>query len=62
MINPEIESAKSQNRRNALNEEQILCNAALESSEFDTISDDEWVAMCEKAASKTRAVPAIEGI
>ncbi len=62
MINPETESAKSQNRRNALNEEQILCNAALESSEFDTISDDEWVALCEKAASKTRTAPVVEHI
>jgi hypothetical protein len=62
MLNPDIESAKTQNRRNALNEEQILCNAALESSEFDAISDDEWVAMCEKAASKTRTAPVVEGI
>jgi hypothetical protein len=68
MISPDNGSQKAQNRRNALNEEQILCNEALESSAFDSISDDQWVALCEQAASKGRhtaevglgqAVPAI---
>lgn len=54
MTNPETETAKAQLRRIPLNEEQILCNAALESNEYDSISDDEWVAMCEKVASKSR--------
>ncbi len=54
MITPDNGSQKAQNRRNALNEEQILCNEALESTAFDTISDDQWVAMCEQAASKGR--------
>ena len=54
MITPDKGSQKAQNRRNALNEEQILCNSALESSDFDTITDDQWVAMCEQAASKGR--------
>ena len=54
MITPDKGSQKAQNRRNALNEEQILCHEALESTAFDTISDDQWVALCEQAASKGR--------
>jgi hypothetical protein len=61
MINPvATESAKTQTRRIPLNEEQILCNAALESNQYDSISDDEWVALCEKVASKTRPAVAEE--
>ena len=55
MTNPAAtETVKAQTRRIPLNEEQILCNAALESNQYDSISDDEWVALCEKVASKTR--------
>lgn len=38
----------------SLDEEQFLCNEALRTGAFDAISDSEWVAMCESAASKGR--------
>ena len=31
--------------------EQELCNAALESGSFDTMSDAEWVELCRRAAA-----------
>lgn len=54
MLSPEqTASPKTAPRRVQLNDEQILCNEALESGQFDTISDDEWVALCEKVAAKS---------
>ena len=41
-------------RRTPLEEEQFLCNEALQSGDFDAISDSDWVAMCERAAGKER--------
>jgi len=35
-------------------EEQFLCNEALRTGDFDTMSDREWIALCEQAASKRR--------
>jgi hypothetical protein len=37
-----------------LSEEQRLCNEALASHEFDGISDDQWVALCEQLAQDVR--------
>jgi len=37
-------------------EEQRLCNEALDSHEFDAISDEQWVQMCEQAAAGARQV------
>jgi len=45
---------KSSRAASLLNEEQRLCNDALESRAFDAISDDEWVAMCERVAADAR--------
>ena len=53
-MDPDTTSTKTQTRRSPLNEEQLLCHEALESSAFDSISDDQWVAMCELVASKGR--------
>ncbi len=54
MLSPEqTTSPKVAPRRALLNDEQILCNEALASGQFDTISDDEWVALCEKVAAKS---------
>jgi hypothetical protein len=54
MLNIKKGLLKSDVRRIGLNEEQILCNEALASSKFDEISDEQWVVMCEQAASKAR--------
>lgn len=32
--------------------EQELCNAALLSGQYDNMTDEEWVAMCERIAHK----------
>jgi len=40
---PCIEAARS---------EQDLCLLALESGEFDTMTDDEWVLLCERIAKE----------
>jgi hypothetical protein len=53
MLSPEQTTDKTLTRRNLLNDEQILCNQALTSGEYDEISDEEWVAMCEKVAAKS---------
>lgn len=54
MLNIKKGLQKGAMRRIGLNEEQVLCNEALESSKFDAISDKQWVAMCEQVASKAR--------
>jgi len=41
----------SRGRDGALNEEQSFCLAALESGAFDDMSDQEWVAVCERIAA-----------
>ena len=63
MLSPEeITSPKPATRRVVLNDEQILCNEALLTGQFDSISDDEWVALCEKVAAKAgKAAPAVTG-
>lgn len=35
--------------------EQALCRAALESGECDTLSDEEWIALCEEVAGAVEA-------
>lgn len=62
MLSPEqIETSKA-TRRISINDEQILCNEALASGQFDSISDDEWVALCEKVAAKAgKAAPVVTG-
>jgi hypothetical protein len=55
MINSAEGSSKTRSRIIPLNEEQILCNEALESGEFDGMSDSDWIAMCEQAAARNRA-------
>lgn len=47
-------SSKSKTRVIPLNEEQLLCNEALETGEFDAISDSDWIAMCEQASARAR--------
>jgi hypothetical protein len=37
-----------------VSEEQRICNEALTSHEFDGITDEEWVALCEQAAQGAR--------
>lgn len=62
MLSPEqIETTKA-TRRVQLNDEQLLCNEALASGQFDAISDDEWVALCEKVAAKAgKTAPVVTG-
>ncbi len=44
--------------RNASNrEEQALCQRAMDSGKYDSMSDGEWVALCEQAAAKAREIP-----
>lgn len=54
MIKSDQERSDSSTRRTPLEEEQFLCNEALNSGDFDAISDSDWVAMCERAANKER--------
>ena len=35
--------------------EQALCNEALESGEYDSISDEDWILLCERIAAEARA-------
>ena len=54
MISSDQKSAHSPARKTPLEKEQFLCNEALRTGDFDAISDNEWVALCERAASKGR--------
>ncbi len=49
-------------KRTPREEEQFLCNEALRTGAFDSISDSEWIAMCERAASKDRHVEAADAV
>jgi len=37
--------------------EQALCKAAVESHKYDSLSDEEWVRLCETAARKAMESP-----
>lgn len=41
-------------RAHALSDEQSLCLKALESGAYDDMSDQEWVALCERLAADAR--------
>lgn len=41
-------------RRAGLDEEQVLCSEALESGNYDRISDAAWIRLCEEVAAKSR--------
>jgi hypothetical protein len=41
-------------RDHSITNEQTLCLEALESGAYDDMSDQEWVALCEKLASDSR--------
>lgn len=43
---------------NAMRREQELCRLALESDIYDTMSDDEWVSLCERTG-KMETVPSL---
>ncbi|MDK1021400.1 MAG: hypothetical protein QGD90_07165 [Candidatus Hydrogenedentes bacterium] len=48
------ESSSPPARRSSREEEQFLCNEALRTGDFDSISDSEWVTLCERVADKGR--------
>ncbi len=50
---PIIRSLKNA-RDHSITNEQTLCLEALESGVYDDMSDQEWVALCEKLASDSR--------
>ena len=54
MTNSNQVSSGSSARKTRVEEEQSLCNEALLTGDFDTISDSDWVALCERVASKGR--------
>ena len=54
MITSDQKSTRSSARSTPLEKEQFLCNEALRTGDFDAISDNEWVALCERAASNGR--------
>ena len=35
-------------------EEQDLCNEAVDSGKYDELSDAEWIALCEQIATRSR--------
>ncbi|GMW03374.1 MAG: hypothetical protein AMXMBFR84_45080 [Candidatus Hydrogenedentota bacterium] len=57
----ENESESSRRRRSSIEEEQSLCNEALESGDLDELSDAAWIALCEKAAAKSRKAAPVSG-
>lgn len=46
---PQIQAGRRD--RNGILREQALCMAALESGEYDSLSDNEWVELCERTAN-----------
>lgn len=50
----EVEVVLTRGRFDSVQAEQALCNEALESGSFDTMSDAEWVEMCRRAAAGER--------
>ena len=41
-------------RVKSVQKEQSLCRRAMESGKYDLLSDDAWVALCEKVATNER--------
>ena len=48
-----IRSTKGGREQTVL-EEQALCRQAVESGAFDSMSDEDWVALCEQVAQEAR--------
>jgi len=57
MGNSKHQSSIVGSRRNGIHEEQRLCNEALESGAYDSVSDKDWVELCEQVATKGRKGP-----
>jgi hypothetical protein len=55
MAIPKEQTPLSRGRRDSLSAEQHLCLEALESADFDSMSDHEWVALCENVADSARS-------
>ena len=49
------ETPNIRHRRKGLEEEQVLCEEALKSGDYDLITDAAWVRLCEEAVSRGRA-------
>ena len=62
MISSDEELSTSPSRRTPREEEQYLCNEALRTGDFDSISDSEWIALCERVASKGRSLSPEEAL
>lgn len=54
METPSPVRAAKHARATLANEEQSLCLEALESGAYDDMSDQEWVALCERLAADAR--------
>jgi hypothetical protein len=54
VTDPQKSPAKSVRPSEVQTEEQRLCNEALTSHQFDGITDEQWVAMCEQVAQDAR--------
>jgi hypothetical protein len=50
MISALNQASMHANIRSPREEEQFLCNEALRTGAYDTLSDNEWVALCERTA------------
>lgn len=48
--------SKKSGRSDSLREEQAFCRDAMESEQYDLLSDEEWVALCEKVSVTARKV------
>jgi hypothetical protein len=53
-ISERVSTAKRDEDRSVVRE-QALCNEAIESGEYDSISDEDWILLCERIAAETRA-------
>lgn len=55
MIDPDRTLSNPPSRKTAIEEEQLLCNEALRTRDYDNYSEQEWQVLCEKAHQKGRA-------
>ncbi len=50
MKHPAARSSATRHTSNAIQREQELCLDALESGDYDTMTDKQWIELCEQAS------------
>ncbi len=54
MLNSKPDAERVRARKHSLDAEQLLCTKALNSTSYDSMTDKEWVALCEDVAGQAR--------